>query len=137
MAAVASAADYLLPLAGRQQYQVAIEVRGVCLTGVCIVLTDDEGCRGAIVNEFGFHALDFTLTTNRAKVKLLNVMPNLNRWYIKRVVRTDLRFLFNATQDGQQKGRRTVTTEPDGTVTLVNDKYNLKYSLKRIDETSE
>ncbi|MBO7532470.1 MAG: LysR family transcriptional regulator substrate-binding protein, partial [Victivallales bacterium] len=72
--------DYLLPLdEGRQQYGVSITARGAEITGVCIVKTDSEGSRGAIVNEFGFHALDFTLSADRRKVKLLNVMERLDR----------------------------------------------------------
>ena len=59
------AEGWLLPLSERQQYSVAIEARGAELTGVCIVKTDAEGSRGAIVNEFGFHALDFTLSADR------------------------------------------------------------------------
>ena len=138
LAAVAlHAEDWLLPLSERQQYSVAIEARGAELTGVCIVKTDAEGSRGAIVNEFGFHALDFTLSANRRKVKLLNVMEQLDRWYIRKVVRKDLRILWGATQSGPQKGRRTIAVEADGTVVLTNQKYKLKYSLKKIDDTTE
>ena len=131
------AEGFLLPLDGRQQYSVAIEARGAEISGVCIVKTDAEGSRGAIVNEFGIHALDFTLSADRRKVKLLNVMPQLDRWYIKRVMRKDLRLLFGATEDGQRERCRSVAVAEDGTVTLTNRKYKLKYSLKKIDETAE
>lgn len=136
VAAVAEAGDFLLPLAGRQQYSVLIAARGAELTGVCIVKTDSVGeSRGAIVNEFGIHAMDFTLSADRRRVRLLNVMPQMDRWYIRRVVRADLRVLFGATAVGDFKGRRTVTRDADGTLTLTNTRYNLKYSLKRIDDT--
>ena len=88
MAVVAVAADYLLPLdEGRQQYGVAITARGAEITGVCIVKTDSEGSRGAIVNEFGIHALDFMVSADRRKVKLLNVIAMMDRWYVRRVVK--------------------------------------------------
>ena len=137
MAVVAVAADYLLPLDGRQEYSVAIMARGAEITGVCIVKTDAEGSRGAIVNEFGIHALDFMVSADRRKVKLLNVIPMMDRWYVRRVVKKDLRTLFNATADGEQAGGRTVTAEPDGTVTLTNTRYKLKYSLKKLHEATE
>ena len=138
LAAVALYAEgWLLPLSERQQYSVAIEARGAELTGICIVKTDAEGSRGAIVNEFGFHALDFTLSADRRKVKLLNVMERLDRWYIRKVVRKDLRILWGATQGGPQQGRRTIAVEEDGTVVLTNQKYKLKYSLKKFDDTPE
>ena len=137
MAVVAFAADYLLPLDGRQEYSVAITARGAEITGVCIVKTDAEGSRGAIVNEFGIHALDFTVSADRRKVKLLNVIPMMDRWYVRRVVKKDLRTLFNATADSEQASGRTVTVEPDGTVTLTNTRYKLKYSLKKLHEATE
>ena len=137
MAVVGVAADYLLPLDGRQEYSVAITARGAEITGVCIVKTDAEGSRGAIVNEFGIHALDFMVSADRKKVKLLNVIPMMDRWYVRRVVKKDLRTLFNATADGEQAGGRTVIVEPDGTVTLTNTRYKLKYSLKKLHEATE
>lgn len=138
MAVVAVAADYLLPLdEGRQQYGVSITARGAEITGVCIVKTDAEGSRGAIVNEFGIHALDFMVSADRRKVKLLNVIAMMDRWYVRRVVKKDLRMLFNATADGEQGSGRTVTVEPDGTVTLTNTRYKLKYSLKKLHEATE
>ena len=137
MAVVAVAADYLLPLDGRQEYSVAITARGAEITGVCIVKTDAEGSRGAIVNEFGIHALDFMVSADRRKVKLLNVIPMMDRWYVRRVVKKDLRTLFNAMADGEQAGGRTVIVEPDGTVTLTNTRYKLKYSLKKLHEATE
>lgn len=138
MAVVAVAADFLLPLdEGRQQYGVSITARGAEITGVCIVKTDSEGSRGAIVNEFGIHALDFMVSADRRKVKLLNVIAMMDRWYVRRVVKKDLRMLFNATADGEQGSGRTVTVEPDGTVTLTNTRYKLKYSLKKLHEATE
>lgn len=139
VAVLSLAQNYLLPLDGRSQYGVAIAARGAEITGVCIVKTDAAGSRGAIVNEFGIHALDFTLSPDRRKVRLLNVMPALDRWYIKKVVRKDLRILFSATQPGTQRARRVITVGADGGVTLHNEKFKLKYNLTKInnDETAE
>ena len=127
----------LLSLDGTHHYRVTIAARGTELSGICIIKTDNEGSRGSVVNEFGMHALDFTLSPNRKKVKLFNVMPAMNRWYIKRVVRADLKFLFSATQNPQRKGKRTVTVDSDQTVTLVNSKYRLKYSFLEINENDD
>ena len=137
LTSAAYASDYLLPLEGRQQFTVFISARGMELTGICIIKTDEEGSRGAIVNEFGVHALDFTLSSDRKKVKLLNVMPVMDHWYIKKVVRGDLKYLFLSTENPQSKGKRTVTVEDDGTVMMENTKYRLKYSLKPINNTQD
>jgi len=131
----------LLPIEGKCHYQVTIAARGTEITGVCIINSDEEGCKGVLVNEFGIHVMDFTVSPDRRKVKLLNVMPFMNRWYIKRVVKGDLKFLFGATQEKMQKGKRTITIEDNGTVTLVNSRYGLRYSFlemdNRDDETSK
>ena len=132
LALSAFAGDYLLPLEGRQEFAVTINARGAELTGICIVKTDETGTKGAVVNEFGVHALDFTLTADRQKVKLLNVMPAMNRWYVRRVVRKDLKYLFSATERSQSKGPRKVVGEADGSVTLENTRYKLTYSFKPI-----
>ena len=137
MAVGSFADDYLLPLNGRQQYSMTITARKAEITGICIIKTDGEGSRGAIVNEFGIHALDFMVSADRRKVKLLNVIAMMDRWYVRRVVKKDLRMLFNATADGKQGSGRTVTVEPDGTVTLTNTRYKLKYSLKKLHEATE
>lgn len=137
VASAAWAEDYLLALGGRQQFNVAITARGAEITGICIIKSDETGSRGSIVNEFGVHALDFTLSSDRRKVRLLNVMPAMDRWYIRKVVRGDLRFLFNATENPQTKGQRTVVVEADGSVNLKNARYKLTYSLKTINHTKD
>ena len=134
---MAVAGGYLLSLDGRQQFAVAITVRGAQMTGLCIIRTDEARSRGAIVNEFGVHVLDFTLSADRRKVKLLNVMPAMDRWYVRKVVRSDLRMLFGATEVPREKGRRSLAVEDDGSVTLENKRHELKYSLKPIPNTEE
>lgn len=124
---------FLLSLDGRQQFEVTIDARGAEITGICIVKPLDDGSfRGAIVNEFGIHALDFSVTADRRRVKLHNVAPLLNRWYLKRILRKDLRLLFTATQAGLQRSRRTLSQEADGTLTLTNP-YRITYHFKPID----
>lgn len=124
--------DYLLSLGGRQEYMVTISARGTELTGICIIRTDEDGSRGTIMNEFGVNALDFTLSADRKKVRLQHVVAMMDKWYVKRVVRKDLQYLFSATTSPQTKGRRTVVQTADGSITLENEKYKLKYSLKPI-----
>ena len=125
--------SYLLPLDARQQFHVTIEARGAEITGICVVKPLDDGSfRGAIVNEFGVHALDFSVTADRRRVRLHNVAPMLNRWYLKRILRKDLRLLFTATQEGIQRSRRTISRDGDGTLTLANP-YRIAYHFKPID----
>lgn len=132
------AGDWLVSLGGRRQFTVEIVARGTQLTGLCMVRTDADGSsRGTMVNEFGIHALDFTLTADRRRLRLHNVMPWMDCWYIRRVVRRDLQRLFAATAAGSQGRHRRLALEADGTVILENEKYNLKYSFKPSDDTEE
>ena len=137
VAAGAAGGDFLLELGGRRQYAFTLQARGAEVTGICVVKTGLEGTRGSLVNEFGIHALDFTLSADRRRVKLLNVMPALNRWYIRRVVSRDLECLFHAQAAGRAKGRRVVSVGTDGTVTLTNERHNLNYSLRAINSDSD
>ena len=111
---------------------MTISARGAELTGICIIRTDEGGSKGTIMNEFGVNALDFTLSADRKKVRLQHVVAMMDKWYVKRVVRKDLQYLFSATMSPQTKGRRTVVRTAAGSVTLENEKYKLKYSLKPI-----
>jgi hypothetical protein len=61
----------------------------------------------------------------------------MDRWYVRKVVRSDLRMLFGATEVPREKGRRSLAVEDDGSVTLENKRHELKYSLKPIPNTEE
>ena len=45
-----------------------------------------------MINEFGAKAFDFTYTNG--KVKVLNVVAFLDKWYIRRVLRRDLKHIL-------------------------------------------
>ena len=100
LATTAFAGDYLLPLEGRQQFTVAISARGMELTGVCIIKTDETGSRGAIVNEFGVSAIAFTYDPRKDKVRIVSATDKLDKWYIRRMLRHDLRECLHCLQQG-------------------------------------
>ena len=115
------------------RYSVLITFRDAGLTGVCIVKPTDEGLVGTIVNEFGIKAFDFTYDSRKQKVKLHNVIKMMNRWYIKKVVKADLKVLLTTEESGTY-GRRTLDRKPDGSVKLTNEKYNISYSFTPLHE---
>lgn len=120
-----------ITLDGKRQYSVLIEMpRGGSLTGICLIKTDESGSKGALVNEFGIHALDFTVSADRRKVRLLHVIDWMNKWYIKRVLRRDLRFLFLGSENAQDRWRE-VTVAGDTTI-LRNKKYHITYTFTEI-----
>jgi hypothetical protein len=88
------------------------------------------------VNEFGIHALDFTVSADRRKVRLLHVVDFLNKWYIKRVLRKDLQFLFSRA--GQYSDRRRELHTDGNTTVMYNKRYKITYTFTEIkDETDQ
>ncbi len=89
----------------RAQYAAYIEMPQGYVSGVCVLVNDGSVVRGSIFNEFGITALDFTYRIQKEKVKLHSVLPMMDRWYIRRVLRRDLAQLLT----GLQQGRMTYT----------------------------
>ncbi len=126
------------------KYNVTIDFRKANITGICILKFDADGeIKGAIVNEFGIHAMNFTVSADRQNVKLVDVISFMDKWYIKKVVRGDLQYLFSATTDtlGKEQGRRKVERQDDKSITMSNLKYDITYNFCYIndagDETTE
>jgi len=132
------------------RYQVDIQVRGSHITGICMLRKSDEGWRGTLINEFGVKAFDFIVSPQ--KCELLNTISMMNKWYIRRTIADDLHFLFEidnpdvsfqkkttrSEQDGtlviSMKKEKTITRNPDNSLTLHNLKRKIVYSLNKISE---
>jgi hypothetical protein len=132
------------------RYQASIQVRGNTITGICMLKKSDEGWRGTLINEFGVKAFDFIVTP--AKCELLNTIAMMNKWYIRRTIAGDLYFLFEVDnpdvsfqtkttrieQDGalviSLKKKKSVTRNPDNSLTLHNLKRKIVYTLNKIQE---
>ena len=70
------------------------------VSGVLVVLHEDETVKGSLFNEFGITALDFTYYRRKDKVKLHSVVKQLDRWYIRRVLRRDVREVIKRIEQG-------------------------------------
>lgn len=113
-----------------RQYHLLMQVRGQEITSICMMnLQPDQSVVGTVVNEFGVKAFDFTYSQGRAKV--LNVVGPLNKWYIRKVLRKDFTFLLKNLWSGQDltEKKRTLIHQPDGTVTLRNDRFKISYTF--------
>ena len=94
-------AESLLPSPGATaRYDSYIELPRGYLSGVCIMRCDGDTLRASLFNEFGISALDFIYDRRRDRVRLLSVMQMMDRWYIRRTLRADLRRLLRAMKDG-------------------------------------
>ena len=73
----------------------------IYVSGICILHREGDVIHGSLFNEFGITALDFTYNMEKKKVKLHTVMKMMNKWYIRKVLKKDLRQLMAGLQDGQ------------------------------------
>lgn len=117
---------------GRARYSVLIQYKKVGITGVCIMKKDSSGIAGSLINEFGVKAFDFTYDTVKGHIKLLNVISFMNKWYIKKTIKADWRYLF--LYPLKQSKYKEIYFSKDGEVTLDNMKRGIKYSFKKIEE---
>lgn len=108
------------------RYSVQIDIRNAYLSGICVVRHDGENVQGAIVNEFGLSAMTFTYSPAKNKIVRVKPMKKLDKWYIRKVLKSDLRQIIHMLQKEQS-------------ATLENRKLKITYSFipLREDEITE
>ncbi len=84
----------------RTRYNAVIEMGRGYVSGVCILMADGDEVKGCLVNEFGISALDFIYYPKKEKVKLVNVVKMLDKWYIRRTLRADLAKVMHNLANG-------------------------------------
>lgn len=115
LSAIASPQDSL-------QLSVQISMEKVAFSGVCLIIADSsEVYKGAIVNEFGIKAFTFIYNERKSKIHLFEIMPLLNRWYIRRILRRDL----------QQIIPQIII---HGKCKYTNPKYRINYSFQPLEQ---
>lgn len=97
-------------------------------TGICIVGKTPSGVVGTVVNEFGIQMFDFTAEGD--KVKVSNVFPQMNKWYIRRVLRNDLRVLV--ADQPVKLGKRVLQVNLPDSISLLDKKYRITYRFERL-----
>ena len=97
------------------RYTAYIEMEKGYVSGICILHRDGDTVHGSLFNEFGITALDFTYHLEKKKVKLHTVMPMMNKWYIRKVLKKDLRQLMTGLQNGE--------------TTWKDERYHIEYQL--------
>ncbi len=130
------------------EYRLSAQIRDNEITGICILNADaDNIIVGTIVNEFGVKVFDFSYANG--KVKIFNVIHQLDKWFIKRILRKDfLFFLSNFRQDertnainGNANAERTILEKKrsmrqtaDGKIIVCNNKYKIMYTFTPISD---
>lgn len=124
-----------------REYNLFMEIRGREVTGICIInIQPDSTIVGTVVNEFGVKVFDFTYDGSKAKV--FNVIRPLDKWYIRKVLRNDFRFILSNMQSGianpQQRDvvekKRKLTVSPNGNMVVENTRFKVRYTFEKLRE---
>lgn len=120
---------FLLSGNERAQWNMTLQRGTMVLTAICIARQTDEGMVGTVVNEFGLRAFDFSCKKN--KVKVFNVMPMMNKWYIRKVLRADLKVLA-ADCDVKLGRKRKLDLHLPDSMTLHDNRYGISYHFEKL-----
>lgn len=99
----------------RAVYSMQIEYKHLQLGGMGVFIEEDGEVKSSLINEFGVSLMDFTYNPEKDKLKLQYVLQAMNKWYLKRVLKKDLKKVLRAMRDGDS--------------IYYNDKQKLKYSF--------
>lgn len=106
------------------RYTAMVESSKACLSGICILYHEQKGMiRGSLFNEFGLSFIDFTYYVNKDRVKLHHVVKMMDKWYVRRVLRHDLRELLHALQQGRGE--------------YADNRHRMRYQLQPMAEEHE
>ena len=100
-----------------------IEMSKGYVSGICVMYNDGEDVKASIFNEFGISAIDFVYYPKKDKVKLLNVIKMLDKWYIRKLLKSDLRKVVHCLQQGIGEYR--------------NEKYKIDYKFSKLQDDTE
>lgn len=121
-----------------QRYSFQIETKKAFISGLLLANENDRVIIGSMINEFGVSAIDFTYKKKKQKVKLQNVVSFLNKWYIKMVLKNDLKFCLHILYGTPFKSKNNYDVVHIGdTVSIINHKRNLKYTFTPLNQKDE
>ena len=78
-----------------------INVKVVAFSGVCVLFNEGTVIQGSLFNEFGITALSFSYDIKKEKIKLYSVVKLMDKWYIKKILKKDLKQLMKCLQKGE------------------------------------
>lgn len=104
-------------------YSMQIDFKNAYVSGLCVLVKDDNIVKSSIVNEFGVSIIDFVYNIKKDKVELKYVINSLDKWYLRRVLRKDLKQIMHIMQKGGNE--------------YVNNKRGLRYSFSLMEETQQ
>jgi hypothetical protein len=117
------------------RYRVHILSERMELTGILVVRHPGDEWRGSVINEFGVKAFDFIVKNQ--KCRLLNTLPLLNKWYIRKTIESDFSFLFQRVQRGGVTKGKSLQLQSNRVFRIKNERQNIEYTFLPMTETKQ
>ncbi|MCF0195783.1 MAG: hypothetical protein HUK03_00785 [Bacteroidaceae bacterium] len=118
------AQGYPLQEGDRIRYEITIGMPKAQVSGILVLVRGGEDAVSAsLVNEFGFSLMDFTYNEKKQKVKIHHVMKRLDKWYIKRMMRQDLKAILAMMRAGDGNAYR--------------NRYKINYQFQQFHDTAQ
>lgn len=102
----------------KAKYSAYIDMPQGYVSGVCVLFNEGTVIQGSLFNEFGITALNFSYDIKKEKIKLYSVVKLMDKWYIKRILKKDLKQLMKCLQKGES--------------VYQDEKYHVTYSFSTL-----
>ena len=102
----------------KAKYSAYIDMPQGYVSGVCVLFNEGTVIQGSLFNEFGITALSFSYDIKKEKIKLYSVVKLMDKWYIKKILKKDLKQLMKCLQKGEY--------------VYQNEKYHITYSFSTL-----
>ncbi|MDR0413383.1 MAG: hypothetical protein LBH61_06255 [Dysgonamonadaceae bacterium] len=114
------------------RYRLLIRVKQAEITGIMVLKYTAGEWRGSLMNEFGVKTFDWV--ASKGKCRLQNVLPFLDKWYIRRTIASDLTFLLGDAGRGKPVKGKSLEPFPDGGFLLKNEKRHIEYLFQPVEK---
>lgn len=114
---------YVDSVGSKMKYAARIEMPKGYISGICVLMTEDGVIKGSMFNEFGISSMDFAYHRGEKKVKFVNVIKMLDKWYVRRVLGRDMAHVINNLLNGIS--------------TYRNEKYKIDYKFTILEDATE
>ena len=113
-----------ISLSATNRYAVQIDFKKAYISGVCIMHQEEAVTTASIMNEFGVSALTYRYDSKTGKVRIISIIKQLDKWYIRRILKKDLRAIMQSMPT-------------DDSLNYENKKYHIIYNYTPLhDETA-
>ena len=110
-------------------YESEITLKEATLSGICTLKESSEKICGTMLNEFGITLFSFEYNRANKKVKLLNINNLLDKWYLRKTLRRDLKALLPELSNWENP--------IFGDVEYTNQSRGIVYSFKLLNKENE